>query len=631
MSLVNNVRIDKKTYLIVFILLLTILGIIRLKKEPELYPTGDAIEYTIMTEAFFNHLTPDVRSSDFDTFKKAFCKNKKWEENDKYSVYDGAQQFVASSEYKLLDFNYAFFVDKTGKKYSCHFFAYSFINLPSRLLCSWIGFDPLFTHQLTNLLLILLTSFLFFKFSPFDRFYTSVFVLMFFFSTNYWYISWQHPEVFTVCFSSLGFLLFLAEKRYWGIFLISIAALQNQPIAILVAGLSAYTFFKESISVKNVIKLGLSSFLILVPSLFYFYHFGESNLIKYQGALSFDYVSFTRVWGLFFDINQGAILAIPLVLLAYIFLIVRKILTDKSNKGILELIIIICTVGSVCIAATIDNWNHGQSVVNRYVTYISGIILVHFVFLLYELRKDKLKTGVVLFAAFSQILTVVYHNSLSPYDWSTNLPKPISNWVLDHIPSWYNPDPIIFISRYNPKAENGVVYYMKENGEITKFLVNQKKVENLQAFGFSKDQIDSIVPHLNFINKWAYIDVDDKIKGILSPSKLKQIDNARRIKEQIEVIKSTPEWYDQILLQSKNENISIEEALEKNAKFVLKIYEEATPVANSKEDKIRAKIMEINGNSSWLDLLKTKALDQKISLDSAIYLDAKWMVEEELK
>ncbi|MBN8695346.1 MAG: hypothetical protein J0L87_02345 [Bacteroidetes bacterium] len=622
--------LSSRIYILIFILLISVLGIIRLQKEPELYPTGDAIEYTIMTEAFFNHFTPDVRSSDFDTFKEAFCKKRKWDENDKYFVYDAAQKFIASSEYKLLDFNYAFFVDKTGKKYSCHFFAYSLINLPSRVLCSLVGFDPLFTHQLTNLILILLTTFLFFKFSPFDRFYTSTFALMFFFSTNYWYISWQHPEVFTVCFSSLGFWLFLAEKRYWGIFLISIAALQNQPIAVLVVGLSAFTFFKETISIKNTIKLGFSSFLIFIPSLFYFYHFGETNLIKYQGALSFDYVSFTRVWGLFFDINQGAILAIPFVLFAYIVLIVRKIFIDRSKRGMLEIIIISCTIISVCIAGTIDNWNHGQSVVNRYVTYFSGIILVHFTFLLYELKNSKLKNGVVLFATFTQMITVLYHNSLSPFDWSTNLPKPISNWVLDNIPSLYNPDPVIFVSRYNPKAGNDVVYYMKENGEITKFLVNEKNTVNLKLFGFSDHQIDSIVPHLNFINKWAYIDVDDKIKGILSPVKLKQLDNARKIKEQIEVIKSTPEWYEQILLQSKNENISIDDALEKNAKFVLKIYEEI-PQGGTKEEKINAKIMEIKANASWLDLLKVKASEQKISLDSAIYLDAKWMVDEEAK
>jgi hypothetical protein len=452
---------------------------------------------------------------------------------------------------------------------------------------------------------------------------------MFFFSTNYWYISWQHPEVFTVCFSSLGFWLFLSGRRYWGIFLISVAALQNQPIAILIFGLAAFTFFKETISIKNTLKLGFSSCLILLPSLFYFYHFGETNLIKYQGALSFDYVSLTRVLGLFFDINQGAILAIPVVLFVYLFLIVKKIFSDRKTRGVFELIVVVCTIGSACIAGTIDNWNHGQSVVNRYVTYFSGIILVHFIYLLYELKNEKSRNVIVWISVFSQIITTLYHNSLSQFDWSTNLPKPISNWVLDHIPTWYNPDPVIFISRYNPTAGNNVVYYMKQDGEITKLLVNEKNLENLEVYGFSKTQIDSIVPHLDFINKWAYIDIDDRIRRSLSSIKLKQIDNARKIKSQIEIIKATPDWYNQILLQSKNENISIDEALDKNARYILGIYE-VTPPIISKEEKISIKISEIKSNSNWLESIKSKADKQKISLDSAIYLDAKWMIEEEL-
>ncbi|MBK7181543.1 MAG: hypothetical protein IPH89_00710 [Bacteroidetes bacterium] len=308
---------------------------------------------------------------------------------------------------------------------------------------------------------------------------------------------------------------------------------------------------------------------------------------------------------------------------------VKKIFSDKKNKGVFELIVVVCTIGSACIAGTIDNWNHGQSVVHRYVTYFSGIILVHFIYLLYEFKNERSRNRIVWLAVFSQIATTLYHNSLSQFDWSTNLPKPISNWVLDHIPAWYNPDPIVFISRYNPTAGNDVVYYMKQNGEITKLLVNQKNLENLGIYGFSKNQIDSIAPHLKFINKWAYIDVDDDIKSSLSSVKLKKIDNLRKIKSQIEIIKATPDWYNQIVLQSKNENISIDEALEKNARYLLKIYDE-TPALITKEDRISIKISEIKSNPSWIDLMKLKAEEQKISLDSAIYLDAKWMIEEEL-
>ena len=55
MDAINTLKkklFDIKT--IVFILIV-ILSVIRLKKEGELYPTGDAVEYTIMTEALYDH------------------------------------------------------------------------------------------------------------------------------------------------------------------------------------------------------------------------------------------------------------------------------------------------------------------------------------------------------------------------------------------------------------------------------------------------------------------------------------------------------------------------------------------------------------------------------------------------
>ena len=617
----------------VLFILISILSIIRLHNEGKRYPTGDAIEYTIMTEAIYNHFSPDVRSSDFDSFKKAFCKVNKWEENDKAGSYDAAQKFVGETNHKKLEYNYAFFVDKDGKKYSCHFFFYSLLNLPARALCSIVGFNPLLTHQITNVLLILLTCFFFFKYSPFGQIQTSFFVMMFFYSSNYWYVSWQHPEVFTVCFSSVGFWLFLSEKRFAGLFLMSIAAFQNQPISIIICGLALYTLYKEGLSIKNIFKIGVSTFLIFIPSLFYYYHFGETNLIKYQGALSFNNVSFTRVWGFFFDINQGVVLAIPLILFIYIFLLIRKIVNYKSEPPILEVILISSIILSVIIAGTIDNWNHGQSVVNRYVTYVSGIILVHFIFLFFELKNEKAKKAILVSALLTQILTVYYHASLSKFDWSTNVPKPISNWVLTHFPTLYNPDPIIFNSRYGGGIEMDIsespTYFMKENGEITKFLVNKKYLNNLQKFGLSISQIDSIAPTLKYINDWAYLDVTEKLKSSLSNNELKKLDNEKRINEQIKTIKASPDWYEAIKKKAIEKGLEEDIMLREDAAFVLHISLPALP--KTKKERIKEMVDKIEGIPSWLKLIEEKAQQQNISLDSALYIDAKWTVEEEMK
>jgi len=426
--------------------------------------------------------------------------------------------------------------------------------------------------------------------------------------------------------------MFLGQRYYWGIFLIAVAALQNQPLSVVVAILSIIVLFINGINVKNIYKLFLSSFLIFIPSFFYFYHYGETNLIKFQGALSLDYVTFTRVFGFFFDLNQGVVLALPFILFVYIGLIIRKIIYIRKESYKWEVLIPLALIVAVCFAATINNWNHGQAVINRYATYISALILVHSFFLIMQIEKKALRYTILTISLITQIATVGYHQLLSKFDWSTNEPKPISNFILSHFPSLYNPDPIIFISRYSPKVifdyNLSPVYFMKPSGEVTKFLVNEKYMNNLEKFGLSKKQIDSIAPTLDFINGWAYISVDEQLRKYLSSTKMKTMDNDRKINEQIETIKSSAEWYEKIKQKAVVKGITEEEALRRDAAFVLGI---DIAVNMTKREKIYSKMEEIKADNTWLNLIKEKAKQNKISLDSALYVDAEWQVDEEMK
>ena len=616
-----------------FLILIIALAIIRIKSEPKAYPTGDAIEYTLMTEAFYNHFGPEVKTSDYESFKQTFTRTNKWEENEKASYYDAVGAFLQKVDLKNLDYNYAFFVDKQGRKYSAHFWFYSLLNLPSRYLCVIVPFNPILIFHITNLLLIVVSCFVFLKTSKFDFIATGIFCVLFFYSTNYWYFCWPHPEVFTVSFASMGLWLFFHEKRYTGILLIAIAAMQNQPLAILPVILSLVVLFENGINIKNLAKLFFCCLPVLAPPVFYFLHYGTTNLIGYQGALSTDHITWTRVFGFFFDINQGMILALPLILLAYFALYFRKLLKLKYEETKWDMLILPALLIIVCGASTIDNWNHGQAVVNRYVTYVGGIVLIHFYFLLTEVGNTKLKKGFLVLVVITQILTVVYYQKGEKFDWSTNQPKALSNWVLSHVPKLYNPDPIIFNSRYaggiEMDASESPSYFMKENGEITKFLTHKKHMSNLQKFGLSQKQIDSLTPQLSFINDWAYVDVDDALKAQLSTKKLKQIDNKRRIEKQIKTIKAVPDWYEAIKKKAIEKGITEESALIEDAAFVLKI--DLPQREKTMKEKITEKITEIKKNTDWLKTITEKSIKQGIALDSVMYEDAKWIIEQETK
>jgi hypothetical protein len=621
------------------LILIVILGIIRLIKEDQPYASGDGIEYTLMTEAFFNHFSFDVRPGDCESFKQAFIKNRKWEENYKGTHYDEVQKFIERKDLKNLDSKYAFYNDREGKKFSVHFWTYPLLNLPVRWLCHLFPFNPIQVLYFTNFLLIIISCFIFLRTSKFGQVETGTFCFLFFFSTNYWYFCWPHPEVFTVCFTTLGLWMFIHDKKYTGILLTAIAATQNQPLAMLTVTLSVIVLFEKGFNIKNLVKLFFSSVLILMPPVFYYYHFGTMNLIGYQGALKTDYITWTRVFGFFFDINQGMILALPLILLIYLFLYFRKLIKIKNAKSRWDLWLFPCVILVICSASTIDNWNHGQAVVNRYVTYVSAIVLLHFFYMLTELENKNWKRFILFVSILTQTGTVFYHQALNQYDWSSFTPKPISKWVLSNFPALYNPDPVIFNSRY---GHNGIsepagspTYFMKENGEITKFLLHRNYLKNLQNFGYSSQQIDSLIPLLKFDHDWAYVTVTKELTSVLSREELKRIDNEKWIAHQIRIIKGVPSWYEDIKIKAQERGVSEYKMLRENAAYVLHIDMKDLDITDetekAMEESIAKNIERIKATPSWLKSIEEKAKAQNIPLDSAIYIDAKWLVEQEKK
>ncbi|MBA3971759.1 MAG: hypothetical protein H0X46_06365 [Bacteroidetes bacterium] len=604
-----------KIAILVFILVICIKRI----SEEHPYPYGDAVEYTLVTEAFYNHFSADIRRSDYESFRRLFELSNKWEENPRAAFYDELGYYTDSTDVKLFHGIGGLFSDAHATKYGCHFFLYSLLNLPMRAVCEMFSFNPLLIHQFTNVLILLITCMVFFRYSPFGEIETGALVLLFFYSANYWYLLWQHTEIFTTCFASLGFWLFVGKRYYAGILLVSLASLQNQPLVVVAALLCVVALFAKGVNIRNIMYIGLCSFWVVLPSLFYYYHFGAISIVKHTGSIQGSLVTLNRVSGFFFDLNQGTILALPFVLLLYFGLLIQKLIRLKVQTCKWDLLVLPALIGAICIAAGIDNWNHGQAVVNRYVTYIGGIILVHCFWLIMQLGSKITKWTFLLLALSTQIATVYYHQSLSKYDWSGGHPKPISNWVLENHPRYYNPDLIIFITRYAMRPTFDVAqapaYYMKPDGELIKILVNKEHLNTLLPLGFTRDQISSLAAG-PFTNGWRYVNIDDSFKSRLSNSELRFIDNERRVANQMVVIKATPSWYLQVKEKATVLGLSEEAMLKKDAAYVLSI-----------PKLVSETILEIKENPRWLNEVRQKASNMNISIDSALLMDARYIVD----
>lgn len=619
-----------KILTLVFVLVLSIL---RLSNEEEVsYPHGDAVEYMIMTEAIYNHGSVDLRKSDVESFKELFIRSNPWEKNQRAGFYDEIANWLGNEQLKFMDYNIGFFVSNDGRKYSCHFFFYSFLNLPVRWICEWIPFNPLKIHQITNIILLIITCFLLYKYSTFSQLETTAFVWLFFYSTNYWYLPWQHTEILTSCLTSLGIWLFIGKRYYVGLLLVSIAALQNQPLSLLAALLALTTIYLNGINKKNILLVGLSSFWVLLPSFFYYSHFGTFNLVAAVGSIKTEFVTFNRVFGFFFDINQGVILALPFVLLLYIFLIIRKTIVMKNEQNKWEILIPFALIAVVCSAASIDNWNHGQAVVNRYVTYVGAVILVHCVILVLQLKNPIVKWSLLLLSLATQIKTIYYHQALTKWDWSGCDPKPISNWLMENHPEYYNPDPTIFYTRYGNRPFFDIkiapAYYMKGDGEITKMLVNKNHLNTLLELGYSEEQIADINSNVSFVNDWAYIDIINKYKSAFSREKIKSVDSHRRMIQQVTRIKNETAWYESLKKNAKLNGNDEDTELRLAAAYVLNI--DIRDVEN-REEKIQRKIKEIKEDRGWYNYIKKNAEKDNLPLDSAILINAIFVAEQEIK
>ena len=571
---------------VILFLLMALLGLGRAFNDIPPYATGDGPEYVLTTEALYNHFSPDIRYEDAQSFKKSYTALARWDKNFKYPNFDDIEAWLKIPNKEFMSMHGGIYVAENKKSYGYHFFFYSLINVPARLIAELVKGDPLRCFQVTNAFLILSVCFYFLFFSRLKKWSACLLSLSFFFSSVYWYTGWTHPEVFTACLVALGVFFFLNNRIYWSLALISIAATQNQPLIVLLAFIFLKHFLDVKLQWKSLFKAAAISLPAVFPPLFYLIHFGTTNLIKDAGFLSTDYIHFTRVFGFYWDFNQGVLLAIPLILIAYVGIIITnsfKQLTKKENFSfdiLLPLVLIVMT----CVVSTMGNWNHGQAIINRYATWFSAIILVH-TFYLFS-KNDGLVSIVFQNYFFaSQAFTTLYHEQFNQYDWDMSFHKPLAKYFLEYHPSIYNPDPTIFIVRtthgYNTGPSASPVFYYRDKKnpnssffQITKMAVHENAIQDLTRFGFSQEDLNKLKPRLNYVNGWAYINKGE-LNSKLSAKEIFYIERENKLKIKADQIKENKIWVEDIKRKANEWGKTFDEVLRLDAEYLLSEEEKA--------------------------------------------------------
>jgi len=538
----------------------------------EPYATGDGIEYTLTTEAFYRHGSAAIRERDAKDFKMEHIRHKPWIDNYKAVTFDAIHAYLKDP--KAREYG-GFYRTTNGQNFGYHFSFYSLINTPARALTAILDIHPQYAFQITNAFLLVLTSFLLLFYFKLETWQSIGWVLLVNFSAVYYYIGWSHPEIMTAVLLLLS-LLFQREKKFvWAIFLMALASLQNQPVLILLIWLVFSAGYYEKWKLKNWIQMAFPALLFFLPSVFYYYYFGTTNLIKDAGYLDISNVTYTRFLGFFIDLNQGMILSLNLLLIVYILLLVVrfwKAFTHQlklSHEDFIPVLILFLTF----VVCMMSNWNHGMAIVNRYAVWIGILVIYHSIQLLsaYGLR---LKSSLILVVFAMQCLFIKIHQPYNKFDWCSEDHLPFAKWVLMKYPQFYNPDPQIFIARtsktFDFSVNNSPVFFTnKANGttKVLKVAVHEDGLSALTTYGLTLKQINTLKTTSCPIAHWYYINDLPTLKKI-------NIDhlNLVRGKKEIERIKQSiynnPQWINEITKKANLNKTTLEEQVEADALYL---------------------------------------------------------------
>jgi hypothetical protein len=291
----------------------------------------------------------------------------------------------------------------------------------------------------------------------------------------------------------------------------ALASLQNQPVALLIL-LPFWGHWKhhQKIRPQLLIVTGLAFLITLIPSLFYYFQYGSTNLIVTIGSASLHNINSTRIWDFFFDLNQGIIAGYPTIVAIFILLLVRL---AWRKQLILMFLYLVILIGIAASAAMTINWNMGQAGISRYAVWAGMILLVS----VWSEKIKNLPVYLTLFGITVIIQTFILNSfgMLNVNDGSCISHNAAARWILGSNPSLYNPEMETFQERslgregvLKEDVINGPLFYFRSDGKATKAIVAHNRLDTCDFFATRNAILQEKFKTLKFNQQgFAYIDL----------------------------------------------------------------------------------------------------------------------------
>lgn len=434
---------------------------------------GDGNEYVLQAVAFARHFSPEIEKEDIASLPEAFVSSRR-------NLPNGATKLGLTQPLKgNATYSFGFVATENQNVYGWHFWLYSALVSPIFKAIGYVDGSPALSFVLFNWIMVLLalsyTAFVWQR-PLFDKHLVAILFLLG--GTSY-YVWWTHPEVFTSSLLLISLMALSDKRTLTSILASALAATQNPPLVFLVAAIVIVAAVQRHrpfigvgpflISVIRDYRLlamaALGLVIVLWPLAFFFWKVGVPNPIAATGWADASLLSLHRMQSLFFDLNQGMVMGIPGVFFGGVVVLFVSVFARARYSNTVQyfdiarpiFLAICCSVVLALPTLATLNWNHGQTVFNRYAYWLAVPIMFGFVWSLGCLNRG-LRIAIGTGVAVMQAVVLIYYGVWGQ-DWKADflVLKPFATAILDSSPSSYNPVPEIFIERVGRKEERASV------------------------------------------------------------------------------------------------------------------------------------------------------------------------------
>jgi len=386
---------------------------------------GDAPGYFLVTESFFNHLAPDLRPEDIESIA----------------------QLESKFDFPLLNRNVQhdyYFKANDGKLYSIHFWGYSLLNLPAKILLRLSGLNEARTFQITNGLLLLLSLWHVVLLAALTERQKQLFILLLFCSPMLWFVYWPHTEVFSFAFVVMSLVYVSRHNWHGAILCAAIAAVQNPPLILMAGFVWLLGMIHAKSKRKGLLSLSLAALPAFAPYAFSLIKYGVFSLYATKSAGT-DILSVPKAFDLFFDLNIGMLPYVPVALLLAWWVWLRDGLLQRRFTLAMQLFVLLMAMMIVCTGSRL--WNHGTTGPSRYVIWMLPLVFYVVINDVARVRAVRsVYVSLVWLAILSQLGLVMLGGGFRS---SANHTRHtyVAKFVLDHAPALYNPNYEVFDDR----------------------------------------------------------------------------------------------------------------------------------------------------------------------------------------